>query len=418
MAASMGVRLADEAFERQRTQIADKTARLNAQNLPIQLAFDEYHRAVDADTYRITSKKFDVGGKDGPAMNWSKSELGIELAPPAVVRANVSRITERAGESVYYTPISARKWHPQIDDLKPETLAALKADGYKPAAVLESSPGNFHAIFNVPKPEEIDGDVARQAANNVVSRLNEKYGDPNFKGVDHTHRVPGAPNRKPQHQRSDGTFPIVTLIEGRGGVCPEVTTEIAAEAATLAASAVKATVRIEPKPPTPGDAASSSQTSRRLYDAHRASIARALKSAITDDSRADYMVGVRMRAVGHSREEIEAAIAGGSPALDARKCNVPDYLARTLDAIHSPKATREIEGYTNYHSAWRRIENRALGVSPPKNGQTKVVQQSPTDTEPPAMSKKTNQSSAKLPTAKTFRPSSRSGRKGEGWGRA
>ncbi len=55
------------------------------------------------------------------------------------------------GENLYYTPRSERMHHVLLDDLSDASLRQMIADGYRPAVVMESSPGKLQAILNVPK---------------------------------------------------------------------------------------------------------------------------------------------------------------------------------------------------------------------------------------------------------------------------
>jgi hypothetical protein len=131
LAAATGVRLADPALERQRKELIAGTKLLNdPPPTAIQAAFDSYHAAVGAEGYRITSTKFLADG-DSKGFNWSANELGLDQAPPGIVRANVSRRADQVDENVYYTPISTDRWHPQVDDMTADTLAEMKRAGYR-----------------------------------------------------------------------------------------------------------------------------------------------------------------------------------------------------------------------------------------------------------------------------------------------
>src|SRR5512143_3617078 len=95
-------------------------------------------------------------------------------------------------------------------------LDRLIADGYKPAVVLESSPGNYQAIITIPKlgtPHDKD------VGNRLAERLNREYGDPKLAGCIHPHRAPGYENRKPMHQREDGSYPEVKLLRAERREC-------------------------------------------------------------------------------------------------------------------------------------------------------------------------------------------------------
>lgn len=83
-------------------------------------------------------KAFVLGGKDG-----------MEAAAVERRMRELLRFHAR-GENLYYTPRSERMHHVLVDDLSDASLRQMLADGYRPAVVMESSPGSCRAILNVP----------------------------------------------------------------------------------------------------------------------------------------------------------------------------------------------------------------------------------------------------------------------------
>ena len=114
----------------------------------------------------------------------------------------------RRGENIYFTPLSGLKPHILIDDMGSEKVIQLLKDSSKPAGFLESSPGNYQCILTFPK---FHGDFDREIGNRIAVILNKRYGDANLSGTVHPHRALGFEDRKPKHQREDGTFPRVSL---------------------------------------------------------------------------------------------------------------------------------------------------------------------------------------------------------------
>lgn len=53
-----------------------------------------------------------------------------------------------------------------------ESLKRLQEDGFRPAVVLESSPGNYQCLLTIPKLGT-EWDVG----NRITERLNREYGD-------------------------------------------------------------------------------------------------------------------------------------------------------------------------------------------------------------------------------------------------
>ena len=178
-------------------------------SLPQAKLFMEYAKAVNAERYRVTAIKMDANGekkvmildkRNGESRGFTPEEL-LRRMPEIVKLA-------RRGENIYYTPLSERKHHILIDDMSPEKVMHLQKDGFKPAVFLESSPGNYQCILTFPK---FQGDFDREIGNRIAVILNKRYGDANLSGAVHPHRAPGFENRKPKHQREDGTFPRVSL---------------------------------------------------------------------------------------------------------------------------------------------------------------------------------------------------------------
>ena len=142
--------------------------------------FERYAEAVGAERYRVTSIKMREDGgkqtfildkKDGITRGFTPQE--IEQRTPEMQRL------QRRGENLYYTPLSDKKHHILIDDMSREKLERLIKDGYQPAAVLESSPGNYQAIITVPK---LGTPHDRDVGNRLSDALNREYGDPKLSG--------------------------------------------------------------------------------------------------------------------------------------------------------------------------------------------------------------------------------------------
>ncbi len=61
-----------------------------------------------------------------------------------------------------------------IDDMTAESLVRLQRDGYRPAVILESSPGNFQCLLTIAK---LGSRFDRDVGNRLTERLNREYGD-------------------------------------------------------------------------------------------------------------------------------------------------------------------------------------------------------------------------------------------------
>ena len=199
--------------------------------------FRRYAAAVGADRYRVTciametngnKKTFILDKEGGVTRGFTPEELVLRI--PEMLRL------QRREENIYYTPLSEEKHHVLIDDMTAESLVRLQKDGYRPAVILESSPGNFQCLLTIAK---LGSRFDRDVGNRLTERLNKEYGDKKLCGCIHPHRAPGFENRKPKHRREDGSFPEVTLLVAEKRECRkalELARQIAGEYEAVAES--------------------------------------------------------------------------------------------------------------------------------------------------------------------------------------
>ena len=199
--------------------------------------FRRYAAAVGADRYRVTciametngnKKTFILDKEGGVTRGFTPEELVLRI--PEMLRL------QRREENIYYTPLSEEKHHVLIDDMTAESLVRLQRDGYRPAVILESSPGNFQCLLTIAK---LGSRFDRDVGNRLTERLNKEYGDKKLCGCIHPHRAPGFENRKPKHRREDGSFPEVTLLVAEKRECRkalELARQIAGEYEAVAES--------------------------------------------------------------------------------------------------------------------------------------------------------------------------------------
>lgn len=325
---------------------------------PQHIAFLEYAKAVNADRYRVTVIRMDRDGsrkvfildkKDGQSMGFTPDEL-VQKMPELLKLQN-------RGENIYYTPLSEGKHHILIDDVSPENVLRLQKDGYKPAAIIESSPRNFQCILTIPK---FDGEFDRQIANQLTAMLNRKYGDPNLSGAIHPHRAPGFENRKPKHRRENGSYPLVLLRYAIQQICRKAIVEARRIEQTLTMQAAERRksrqVYVSFNPGNP----------QQAYFAHYENIRSHL--TIEDFSRVDAMIALRMRANGHSPESVLAAIRDCAPAIrdgTEKRRNWPVYAERTMNYAFGYAGDRDLLKNKRYIGLWQHIEKI-------KNYQTKM----------------------------------------------
>jgi len=113
-----------------------------------------------------------------------------------------------------------------VDDLSATALKELNRDGLTPAAVAETSAGNYQAwvrLLDAPLLPE----VATEAAREVTARYG---GDPNSADWRQYGRLAGFTNQQPEHTRADGQQPYVRLREARSGDAPAAARDVLGKA--------------------------------------------------------------------------------------------------------------------------------------------------------------------------------------------
>lgn len=329
-------------------------AREEARQAPQLTDFKRYHEAVGADRYRVTAIRLRENGtksafvldkRGGTTVGFTTREIAWRMG-------EMQRLEQR-GENLYYTPLSSTRHHILIDDLSADNLKRLLGDGYQPAVVIESSPGNYQAVLNVPKlglPNE------QAVANRLCRILNQRYGDPDLSGAVHPHRAPGFTNRKPERQQPDGSFPKVRLTFAESRECSKAlldATVIAREQDQMAEVA-KAQVH------SPARAAPGGSVMAELYAAHRQDIFTRQAGGAIDLSRVDSMIAVRLRITGHDQGEIAATLEACAPAFrqTTEGRNWQDYAQRTVRYVFGPEGSRTSARLERYRDQFLQLEGR------------------------------------------------------------
>ena len=269
---------------------------------------EKYLAAVKADRVRVTClrmmedgsrKAFVLDKQGGMSKGFTPEELHAHM--PEMLRL------QRRGENIYYTPLSEGRHHILIDDMSKDSLEKLYADGFRPAVVLESSPGNYQCVLTIPK---LQSPHNREVGNRLTEQLNKQYGDPKLSGGIHPHRAPGFANFKPKHRLKNGNYPRARLLQAEKKECAkalELSRRIERECAAAEAK------RQQAYPPRPAPQTAHPGSTVSAYYAHYEDIR---KRITTEDlSRVDAMIAVRLRATGHSQEAIVAALLQCAPTI-------------------------------------------------------------------------------------------------------
>lgn len=208
-----------------------------------------------------------------------------------------------------------------MDDVSRAKLRDLKRDGVQPAAVVESSPGNFQAWVRVAR-QSVDLAVASAVARDLA----ETHGT-DKRGVawNHYGRCPGFTNRKPTRATERGA-PFAKLHEASDRVAdrgPELVRQAELQLSTPTPLPDRA-LQSPDRKSVPSDRDADPKASfERLASRLAPDIAR-------DSSRVDFRVAVGLAREGRDRSFIREAIERGSPGFEERRKS-EGYVDRTID---------------------------------------------------------------------------------------
>lgn len=223
-----------------------------------------------------------------------------------------------------------------IDDLAVCSLRALKRDGLEPAAVIETSPGNYQAWI---KLSSAPLGLSRPLATHLAKLLASRYrGDPGSADWRHYGRLAGFTNRKPQYRNDRGYHPYVLIHEWSGQLATMAPALLDEARRSLLVSKEKpapanpsTAAKITPPNPGPRPHLSPRKLYQRAMDQIFSRCREAPWIAHPDWSRMDFMIVQNLHRDGYNLQEIRQALLLGSPALATRKANHrEDYLRRTL----------------------------------------------------------------------------------------
>jgi hypothetical protein len=118
------------------------------------------------------------------------------------------------GAHIYIRP-TGESAYTLLDDLTPVTLTQLTAEGYSPAAVVETSPGSFQAWLRHEHP------LSKELGTLAAKTLAEQFGaDGSAADWRRFGRAPGFTNRKPQYRNAQGLSPFARLHNHTGKQFP------------------------------------------------------------------------------------------------------------------------------------------------------------------------------------------------------
>lgn len=322
-------RIADLAAPADPDPVVDEPSRpLTKAQAAKAAAWEAQSAALGAPEYRLSFKgrrpelanAINLGkgkGADGSELFYSRDD--VRRLIPYLSRQNL------LGYDIYVTPIDKSQHFLLIDDTTPEAVEEMKAAGFAPALVQQSSEGNVQAVLRLPRRNEAQ---EQKAANALMVQMNRRWGDPKISGVVHPFRLAGFSNKKP------GKGDVFTrIIDAAGVVCERATALLEGAREKLRAALSKPS-RAEPQPrqareievkPEPSDNAAA-----RFDTLRRREIGLAESRNWTlNDSALDFRAAKAMGEEGWSVDEIAGAILARSPNLVDRHKNAVGYASKT-----------------------------------------------------------------------------------------
>jgi hypothetical protein len=120
------------------------------------------------------------------------------------------RLQNSLGRNIYVRPQGEHNLS-LVDDLTREAVERMKRTGFQPAAIIETSPGNYQAWLK--HPERLPKDLGTAAARALAREFGGDLGAADWR---HFGRLAGFTNRKPSRCGVDGLYPFVRVIEANG----------------------------------------------------------------------------------------------------------------------------------------------------------------------------------------------------------
>ena len=214
------------------------------------------------------------------------------------------------GRNVYIRPYGEHHLS-LVDDLTAEAIQRMKAEGFAPAVIVETSPGNFQAWLD--HGQVLPKQLSTLAARSLAVRFGGDKGAADWR---HFGRLAGLTNRKEKYRSGDGRYPFVRIVEwttspytGREAFLQEVLSQ-ASRLTVLAAT---------------GSHLFESQKARLSIDDFRNRMA-----YDGDGNRIDLAYAVYALAHGASEEEVRSSITSRDLSKKGSEIRQRAYLERTI----------------------------------------------------------------------------------------
>jgi hypothetical protein len=172
---------------------------------------DRTTRAVENQTRAMGCEVFEIGlckptatGKEAVMLprTWDVETLLSSI--PWLKHEN------RDGRNIYIRPKGEHNLS-LVDDLNAVSIRQMKASGFAPALIVQTSSGNFQAWLK--HPAMLPKDLSTAAARELATKFSGDRGAADWR---HFGRLAGFTNRKDKYQGLDGQYPFVLLTEHTG----------------------------------------------------------------------------------------------------------------------------------------------------------------------------------------------------------
>lgn len=120
------------------------------------------------------------------------------------------RHQNRDGRNIYIRPKGEHNLS-LVDDLSADKVQAMKAAGFAPALIVQTSPRNLQAWLK--HPETLSKEVSTAAARALAGKFGGDRGAADWR---HFGRLAGFTNRKEKYRSECGLYPFVLLAEHNG----------------------------------------------------------------------------------------------------------------------------------------------------------------------------------------------------------
>src|SRR5271170_3450528 len=154
-------------------------------------------------------ERFDIGVKRSEGTMQLREGWGAKQILKAILWLRRENLY---GAHIYVRPAGIHGLS-LVDDLTADAVSRMKTEGYEPAVVVETSPGNFQAWLK--HGRGLDEAAGTFAAKELARQFG---GDPSSADWRHFGRLAGFTNPKPSRRLASGLQPFARLLEASGQI--------------------------------------------------------------------------------------------------------------------------------------------------------------------------------------------------------